>query len=67
MTKKINNPSQIVKFVKGRDFPASKQEVIDQAKQNGADDNVIGTLQNLPFETFNSPNDIVEAYGQVND
>ncbi len=59
------NPVQVQKFLKGVDYPASKQQLIDKAKQEGADQNVIETLSRMPMDRFNSPNDVAEAIGKI--
>ncbi|NJK78511.1 MAG: DUF2795 domain-containing protein [Chloroflexaceae bacterium] len=59
------NPIQLQKFLKGMDYPASKQELIDQARQNGADDNVLNTLQQLPDEEYQTPADVSQAVGKI--
>ena len=59
------NPVQLQKFLKGVDYPAKKEEVVRAARQHGADEKVIATLQSLPMNRFNSPNDISEAMGRL--
>ncbi len=59
------NPIQVQKFLKGVDYPASKQELIDKARAEGADQNVVQTLQAMPGERFNSPNDVAQAIGKI--
>ncbi len=59
------NPIQVQKYLKGVDYPASKQELIKKAQAEGADQNVIQTLQAMPMERFNSPNDVAEAIGKI--
>jgi uncharacterized protein DUF2795 len=58
------NPIQLQKFLSGVDYPARKQDLVDRARQQGADDNVLKTLEQLPRDRFNSPNDVSEAFGQ---
>jgi hypothetical protein len=58
------NPIQLQKFLGGVDYPADKRRLIDAARANGADDNVVQTLQDLPMDQFNSPNDVSEAVGR---
>ncbi|MBW3579596.1 MAG: DUF2795 domain-containing protein [Actinobacteria bacterium] len=60
------NPIQVQKFLSGVDYPMSKKDVVDTARQQGADDAVVSTLEELPAEEFNSPNDISEAIGKLN-
>ena len=57
------NPIQVQKFLGGIDYPATKDEVLKTAERQGADDQVLATLRNLPRDEFNSPNDISEAIG----
>ena len=59
------NPIQLQKFLKGVDYPAKKEDVVRTAREHGADENVVATLQALPMERFNSPNDISEAVGKL--
>ena len=60
------NPVQVQKFLGGIDYPIGKQELVEHAKSKGADDDVMSTLEQLPFEEFNSPNDVSEAIGKLN-
>jgi hypothetical protein len=59
------NPIQIQKFLGGIDYPIGKQDLVAHAKQKGADEEVMSTLQQLPFDEFNSPNDVSEAIGKL--
>ncbi|HXM54440.1 MAG TPA: DUF2795 domain-containing protein [Candidatus Dormibacteraeota bacterium] len=59
------NPVQLQKFLGGIDYPASKDDVIDRARERGADQAVMDTLQRLPMDRFNSPNDVSEAVGKL--
>ena len=59
------SPASVEKYIKGIDFPANKQKLVEQAKTNGAPNEVINTLQQLPGDKFNSPADIAKAYGQM--
>ncbi|MCW2642693.1 MAG: hypothetical protein JWP76_4999 [Dactylosporangium sp.] len=59
------NPVQLQKFLKGIDYPADKSTLLQRARESGADDNVMRTLEQLPRDQFNSPNDVSEAVGQL--
>ncbi len=61
----VNNPIQLQKFLSGVDYPARKQDLVDRARRQGADDNVVQTLERLPRDEFNSPNDVSEAFGDL--
>ncbi len=60
------NPIQVQKFLGGVDYPIGKQDLIEHAKSKGADDEVMSSLEQLPFDEFNSPNDVSEAIGKLN-
>jgi hypothetical protein len=55
------NPIQLQKYLKGISYPARKDELIEQARSQGAGDNVIRTIESLGMDEFNSPNDVSEA------
>ncbi len=57
------NPIQLQKYLSGIDYPARKQDLIERAERQGADDNVLETLKSLRRDEFNSPNDVSEALG----
>lgn len=59
------NPIQLQKHLKGLDYPASKQDIINHAKQQGADENAIAVLEQLPDEEYEAPTDVSEAVGDV--
>lgn len=55
---------EIEKALKGMSYPASKQDLVQKAKQNKANQNVIQAIENLPSDNFNSPIDVQKAWGQ---
>jgi hypothetical protein len=55
---------EIEKALKGMNYPASKQDLVQKAKQNKANKNVIQAIENLPSDNFNSPVDVQKAWGQ---
>ncbi len=57
------NPVQVQKFLKGVDYPADKNELIQAAKDEGADENVISMLESLPDEQYQTPADLSQAIG----
>jgi Protein of unknown function (DUF2795) len=59
------NPIQLQKYLKGLDYPVSKQDLLAAARDQGADDRVAATLERLPRDWFNSPNDVSEAFGEI--
>lgn len=59
------NPVQIQKYLAGVDYPASKDDLVKHAKEQGADDNVQQTLQQLPDQKFQTPADVSQAVGKL--
>lgn len=59
------NPVQVQKFLGGVDYPATRDDLVSYAKQKGADNNVLQTIQNLPYDNFDTPADVSEAIGEI--
>ncbi len=45
-------------------YPASKREIVDQAKEHGAGKDVMGPLNSLPEKEYDSPAAINKEVGQ---
>ncbi len=61
----IVNPVQVQKFLGGIDYPASKQDLLKTAKNQGADENVMNTLKKLPDRKYDGPTDVTKAIGSL--
>lgn len=48
-------PFRIQKFLGGLRYPARKDQVLERARQRGADPHVMGALSRLPDRTYDSP------------
>lgn len=59
------NPIQMQKYLKGMDYPASKQDLIEHAKKEGADETVRLTLERLPDEQYETPAEVSKAVGKI--
>ncbi|HML06336.1 MAG TPA: DUF2795 domain-containing protein [Methanobacterium sp.] len=59
------SPAQVEKSIKGIRFPASRQELVEQAESNNANGDVLNILENIPDKQFNSPVDISKAIGKM--
>ncbi len=58
------NPIQLERFLKGIDYPATKEDIINTAKKNGADENVIATLEKIEDRTYDGPVGISREIGK---
>lgn len=56
--------SAIQAALKGIHYPASKQDLVSQARQNGAPDGLINWIQGLPQSQFGGPQDVQKAFGK---
>ncbi len=55
---------EIEKALKGINYPANKEDLVQKAKQNKANKNVIQAIEKLPSDQFKSPVDVQKAWGQ---
>ena len=59
------NPIQVQKYLKGVDYPVSKQDLVKRAQEEGADQNLVRTLEQIPGDQFRSPKEISQAIGEI--
>ena len=52
------------RFLKGVDFPANQADLVEHAKENGADQGVLEVLSKMPKRKYGSMADVMEAYGE---
>jgi hypothetical protein len=65
MSEQVRSPIQLQKYLGGVDYPATKEDLLQAARERGADEAVLRTLERLPQDRFNSPNDVSEAFGRL--
>jgi hypothetical protein len=59
------NPIELQKHLKGVDYPASKEELIEHAQQQGADEKIREILEQLPDEEYETPAEVSKAVGNI--
>jgi hypothetical protein len=59
------NPIEVEKSLKGIDFPAKKQDLVKHAQQQGANQEVLETIKQLPEEEFRNAADVAKAVGEI--
>lgn len=57
------NPIDLQKSLKGVDYPASKDDVVKAARDNGASEEIVKALEGLDDGTFETPADVSKALG----
>ena len=50
------NPIQLQKYLKGADYPMSKDDLVRLAQSNDADDNALEALRAIPDRQYDGPN-----------
>jgi hypothetical protein len=64
-TKTAVSAAEVQKFLKGMDYPAGKKEIVSQAKKNKAPKAVLGVLNKIDDQQFNSTTDVSKAIGKI--
>ncbi len=59
------SPANVQKYLKGVDYPAKKQQLVETAKKNGAPQEVVQVIQQFPNQEFGGPQDVMKAYGDM--
>jgi hypothetical protein len=59
------SPVEIAQTLRGISFPADKQDLIEHASQNDADESVMGVLEELPEREYTNMADVEKAVGQI--
>jgi hypothetical protein len=57
--------AELEKYLRGIDFPASKDDLLKKARDNGAPQEVIDMINGLHETRFNSPIDVSKAFGET--
>jgi hypothetical protein len=52
------NPIQVQKALGGMDYPAGKEEILEHARQQGADQEVIAALEEIPDREYDGPSGV---------
>ncbi|MGL5881192.1 MAG: DUF2795 domain-containing protein [Xenococcaceae cyanobacterium] len=60
------NPVGVQQYLKGMDYPATKDDLIDYAEEKGAEDEILDLLEQLPEdEEYNTPIELNKALGKI--
>jgi hypothetical protein len=52
----------LAKYIKGAEFPYTKDELIQLARSNGAPEEVINSIRHLEDRNYNSPVDVEKEF-----
>jgi hypothetical protein len=67
MTRKSETPSpiRVQKYLGGLDYPVGKEDILDRARKQGADDETLHMLEQLPDQEYSSPIAISREVGKL--
>ena len=55
------DPSKLQEYLRGMDYPANKQALLDKARENNAGDEEIALLGGLPDKEYGGPDEVMSA------
>ncbi|MCY1059022.1 MULTISPECIES: DUF2795 domain-containing protein [Nannocystis] len=61
------SPINVTRHLRGIDFPARKKDLIQQAREDDADDAIIRQLERMPDQEYQDMADVMAAYGQTDE
>ncbi|MEC9483647.1 MAG: DUF2795 domain-containing protein [Halomonas sp.] len=59
------SPANITHYLKGVDFPADRDDLVQCAEDNDAEEEVLEVIRALPDERYESMADVTKGVGQV--
>lgn len=60
-----HSPANVAHHLKGIHFPAKKRDLVQQARNNGAEKDVMEVLNGVPDQEFATIADVMKAVGEV--
>ncbi|MFI2435952.1 DUF2795 domain-containing protein [Streptomyces sp. NPDC018693] len=55
------SPTDVQKALKGMEYPAEKKDLVERARRNHADREVVSRLDGLKEDHFDGPNEVQKA------
>ncbi|WP_159944970.1 MULTISPECIES: DUF2795 domain-containing protein [unclassified Nocardiopsis] len=55
------SPIDLQKALKGADYPASRDDLVSLARDNGADDGLVERIESAGTDRFEGPDDVQRA------
>ena len=60
-----HSPANVTHHLKGIHFPAQKRDLVQQAKKNGAELDIMQVLNAMPEQEFANIADVMKAVGEA--
>ncbi|MCS0638424.1 DUF2795 domain-containing protein [Streptomyces sp. LP05-1] len=58
------NPIAMQKALGGISYPAAKQDIVDAARSNGADQDIVSALDGIPDKEYETPAEVSKQVGK---
>ncbi|WEH39891.1 DUF2795 domain-containing protein [Streptomyces sp. AM 2-1-1] len=55
------SPIDLQKALKGAEYPASRDDLVSRARDNGAEETLVTKLGDAPADRFDGPNEVQKA------
>ena len=59
------SPINVTHHLKGIDFPAEKPDLVQHAKKQGADGEVLKAIEGMPEGTYETMADVMKGFGKA--
>ncbi|NKQ58569.1 DUF2795 domain-containing protein [Amycolatopsis sp. K13G38] len=59
------NPVQMQKYLSGVDYPCGRDQLVEHAKKQGAENDIIEYLQQLPDRNYDGPNAVSQEFART--
>lgn len=59
------SPANVTHHLSGIDFPASRSDLEQHAKDNGAENDVLDVIRQMPDQQYGSMADVTKGVGEV--
>lgn len=60
-----HSPANVAHYLHGVDFPADKRGLLNKAKENGAEPDVLEMIENMPEADYENMADVMKGYGEA--
>ncbi len=60
-----HSPANVQKYLRDVDYPASKDDLLAQARRNSAPQEILDTIERLPEDQFGGPQEVMKGYGEI--
>ena len=59
------SPANVQNYLANVSYPTTKDELLRAARDNGAPDEIIQTIEQFELEEYGGPQEVMKAYGEL--